>query len=78
MTKEIFLTQLAFPICFPIFGGMSKMQSINSDMDEIHDLNNDLYEHLVDDEDNLAIRTINVLMHKYKDLKNSLLSNKIN
>lgn len=47
-------------------------------MDEIHDLNNDLYEHLVDDEDNLAIRTINVLMHKLKDLKNSLLSNKIN
>ncbi len=57
---------------------MSKLQSINSDMDEIHDLNNDLYEHLVDDEDNLAIRTINVLMHKLKDLKNSLLSNKIN
>ena len=54
------------------------MQSINSDMDEIHDLNNDLYEHLVDDEFNQSVRVINILMRKYKDLKNSLLSNKIN
>lgn len=57
---------------------MSKIQSINSDMDEIHGLNNNLYEHLMDDESGLAIKVINSLFRKYKDIKSSLLSNKIN
>ena len=46
-------------------------------MDEIHDLNNDLYEHLVDDEHNLVIRVCNKLIGKYKDIKTSIQSNKI-
>ena len=56
---------------------MSKIQSINSDMGEIHDLNNDLYEHLVDDEDSKAVTVINTLMRKLKDIKTALLSNRI-
>jgi len=56
---------------------MSKLQSINSDMNEFHDLTNNLYEHLVDDENSQAVRVINTLMRKCKDLKTSILSNKI-
>jgi len=57
---------------------MSKLQSINSDMKEIHDLNNDLYEHLVDGEDTKAVKVIGTLTRKYKDIKSALTSNKIN
>lgn len=56
---------------------MSKTLSINTDMDEIHDLNNDLYEHLMDDEDSLVIKICNKLIAKYKDIKSSIQSNKI-
>lgn len=56
---------------------MSKVQSINSDMDEIHNLNNDLYEHLMDDEDKKTIRICNKLIAKYRDIKISINSHKI-
>lgn len=47
-------------------------------MKEIHDLNNDLYEHLVDGEDTKAVKVIGTLTRKYKDIKSALTSNKIN
>lgn len=46
-------------------------------MDEIHNLNNDLYEHLVDDEDRLTVRICNKLIAKYRDIKAAINSNKI-
>ena len=56
---------------------MSKINSINSDMNEIHDLNNDLYEHLMDSEDAKTINVCNKLISKYRDIKTSIQSTKI-
>ncbi|KKL61083.1 hypothetical protein LCGC14_2198860 [marine sediment metagenome] len=56
---------------------MSKIKSINSDMDEFHNLNNSLYESLMDDEDKDTIKICNTLIRKYRDIKASIQSNKI-
>lgn len=41
-------------------------------MDQIHDLNNELYESLVDDEHDKAENIIDRLIKLYKDLKLSI------
>ena len=46
-------------------------------MTEIHDLNNNLYEHLVDDEGKQVVDICDTLIGKYKDIKTSIQIGKI-
>lgn len=47
---------------------MSKLQSINSDISEIHDINNELYEALVDEELAEAKAICNKAIKKYREI----------
>ena len=47
---------------------MSKLNSINTDMDELHDLNNELYEALVDEEFGNVKIICNRVIKKLRDI----------